>query len=155
MLIVDTTPDDKQAILQLFGLDKKIWPSGVGQNWYWFWREKSTKERWVKVLDHETIIASAHWSMRRDGIRNLKDIIVHPNVRGQNIGRLLITEIGRPIILKTDHDSEANGFYRHLGFEPGEEVPSKSGAKLLRVYRLPVNPGAGAGPDGSSGVLDG
>lgn len=151
MLIVPVELADKTEVIKLFGLDKKIWPSGVDQNWYWYWREKSTKEEWVKVLagDHQSIIGSAHWSLRRDGIRNLKDIIVHPDVRGQGVGKFLIDHIGRPIVLKTDHDSEANGFYRHLGFEPGEEVRSKSGAKLLRVYRLSANPGAGAGAGGS------
>jgi GNAT superfamily N-acetyltransferase len=150
MHIDAVTPDDKVEIIRLFGLDKKIWPSGVGQNWYWYWREKSTKEAWVKVTDGVSgIIASAHWSVRRDGWRNLKDIIVHPNFRRHHLGQTLIDHIGRPIVLKTDHDSEANGFYRHLGFEPGEEVRSKSGAKLLRVYRLSASPGAGAGAGGS------
>lgn len=149
MQIEPVTPDDKQEILRLFALDKKIWPSGIGQNWYWFWREKSTHEEWVKIGARGIIVASAHWSVRRDGLRNLKDIIVDPAFRGAGLGRQLIAYIGRPIILKTDHDSEANGFYRHLGFQAGEEVRSKSGAKLLRVYRLPVEAETAPAPEGS------
>ena len=137
-MIEPVTESDKKEIIALFGMDKKIWPSGIGMNWYWFWREKSTREDWVKIVEGGEIIGSAHWSTRRDGIRNLKDIIIHPAHRGKGLGLQLIECIGRPIILKTDHDSEANGFYRHLGFEPGEEVRSKSGVKLLRVYRLPA-----------------
>lgn len=144
MQILPVTPDDKAAILALFALDKKIWPSGVGQNWYWFWREHSTKEDWVKVVDGNAmvdgvdgqIVGSAHWSTRRDGTRNLKDIIVLPSARGQGIGRMLVEHIGRPIILKTDHDSDANAFYQRLGFVKGDTLPSKNGSKLLTNYSL-------------------
>lgn len=150
MRIVDVEVHDKEEIIKLFALDKKIWPSGVNQNWYWFWRPKTTMERWVKVLSGSgTILASAHWSIRKDGTKNLKDIIVRPDMRGQNLGRLLMNEIGRPVVLKTDHDSDANGFYLALGLTPGETVPSKRGTKLLRVYRSPVEGSSPLAPGGS------
>lgn len=147
MQILPVTPDDKAAILALFALDKKIWPSGVGQNWYWYWREHSTKEDWVKVVDDGgNLVGSAHWSTRRDGTRNLKDIIVHPSARGRGIGRMLVEHIQKNrtlepvqfyrIILKTDHDSDANAFYQRLGFVKGDTLPSKSGTKLLTNYSL-------------------
>lgn len=141
MQILPVEQTDAKEIQLLFAEDavsKTIWPTGVGQNWYWYWREKSTKEEWVKVMDgsHTVIIASAHWSVRKDGTRNLKDIVVQSSVRGQGIGRILIERIGRPIICKTDHDSAANHFYQRLGFVKGETLPSKSGKKLLTAYTL-------------------
>lgn len=134
MQILPVEVVDKAAIIALFALDKKIWPSGVGMSWYWFWNSPAKREYWVKAVEGDKILGSVHWSVRRDDVRNLRDIIVSPTVRGKGIGKLLVEHVGSPVILKTDHDSEANRFYQHLGFVQGETRPSKNGKKLLTGY---------------------
>jgi GNAT superfamily N-acetyltransferase len=139
--IEDVTPEDKDEILALFKQDdecKKIWGSGGGQQWYWFWHKDSGKqEYWVKAVDNDGILGFVHWSVRkRDGWRNLQDIIVAGKAQGLGIGRMLVNHIGRPIYLKTDHDSIANRFYQRMGFRQGDTVWSRNGRKQLTYYYL-------------------
>lgn len=138
-MIVPVTQEDKAAVLALHRADpeaKKIWPSGIGQAWYWYWNSPAREEHWVKsVMEFGTLLGTVHWSVRLDGWRNLRDIAVHPSARGIGIGRELVEHIGLPIVLKTDHDSLANQFYLRLGFRLVQTVASRSGKKLFNEYR--------------------
>jgi GNAT superfamily N-acetyltransferase len=135
------------TIMRLFREDeesRRIWGAGPNLGWYRYWKERANKPRefWVKVVQVEAVIcpvivASAHWYVHKDGVwRNLQDIVVNAAGRGQGIGRMLIEHIGAPIKLKTDVESKANGFYKHLGFQEQETVISRNGEKVLRVWHL-------------------
>ena len=129
---------DKGEILALFRSDeeaRKIWSSGVGQSWYFYWDAGNPREHWVKAFEPGgRIIGSVHWLVRLDGWKSLRDIVVDPAARGQGVGRLLVEHLGLPIVLKTDQDSLANNFYRRLGFKIGETSLTRNGKKYVTAY---------------------
>ena len=140
VIILPVTPEDKAEVAALFKADaeaKKIWPGGISMNWYFFWNGQKENNHWVKAVGpNGNILGSVHWTVRkRDGGRTLHDIAVLPSARGQGLGKILVDHIGLPITLKTDHDSQANGFYLKLGFVLQGQAQSRSGLKMFNVYR--------------------
>jgi GNAT superfamily N-acetyltransferase len=133
-------PDcDRDAIFALFKSDLEaiqIWKEKGRQLWYWYWKSPSKNAHWDKAVVDGKVLGTVHWNVRRDGIRNLHDIVVVSETRGSGLGRKLVEHVGLPIILKTDSCSIANGFYQHLGFTLYMTSESQNGQKKMNHYRL-------------------
>ncbi|CAB4189874.1 NAT_SF domain containing protein [uncultured Caudovirales phage] len=121
--ISSAVESDGRDIMRMFATEKDIWPSGVKQPWYWFWKYPKRSERWDKLELDGKIVGSIHWHMDRTGTRTVYDMIVHPDHRRRGLGRALLAHVGAPMELKTTHSHE---FYQALGFIRGDTKAGKT-----------------------------
>jgi GNAT superfamily N-acetyltransferase len=126
-------PEDKEWVLKIWAAEAAVLGVDPGLIWYRAWKDKAPNEHWIGISN----IAFAHYRIRqRDGVRVLYEVAVAASSKRQGLGQELLKAIGYPMELKTDAGhAESNAFYVKLGFSLLGQRPTKSGNKLLNVYR--------------------
>lgn len=120
-MIEKVTPEDELWIKKIFSREKIL------GNFMWSWATLGRKNHyWIKLGQDGFV----HYR-KKDGMYEVCEISVAEKKNG--IGRKLIEAVPSPITLKTDENSEANKFYKKIGFTQIGTARSRKG-KIFNVW---------------------
>ena len=132
---------DQDWIIEIFSENKKILGgAGYGRlQWKRFWDNDKNNEHWLVIREK----CFCHYLKRlKDGVNVIYEIATKNQFKRKGYGKQIIEHIGKPIVLKTDYDSdESNTFYKKIGFKDIGVSYTKSSNKKMQNYELTNNKG--------------
>jgi GNAT superfamily N-acetyltransferase len=80
-------------------------------------REAAARRELLVAVHKTRIVGFVNYHARRDGWQTVYELAVHPEWRGMNVGRALLSAVPTPVRLKCTVDNSANKFYEAVGFQ--------------------------------------
>ena len=124
--------EDQKWVGKLFDLNRDVLGKVSGGTVFWRALNSGNEREHFWVIPE---VAFAHWLVRKDGVKVLYEVAVHPDNKRQGLAKRLLQHIGLPMELKTDADhAESNAFYQALGFKKMGYKTAGSG-KRMAIYQ--------------------